>query len=236
MKLPADFNVEVNPFHYITPTPGYYFGEYIPWVGMSDTKKKIVKVYSNLLLKPKQQVVMNWGLNGVGKTFAAYHFMDSLKSDIDICQVYVRCPKHGNEASQEFHKNIIGFLSFRKIRNQIRRMIELLGEDELFSFLHNRIRNEEIANAIVLIGSEDHETEQLMHRYVFDGLTKTELKKVGLPMNIEWGSDSIKFLAGIIFSFIGDQKKYKGRFVLWLDEMEDMIYYSQKEYKAFSQV
>jgi len=236
MKTLLDFNLRESPFQYITPIPGQGFGEPIPWAGMPDTKEKISRVYSNLVKNLPRQVILNWGPYGGGKTFTAYHFMDNYDCSIDICQVYIRCPKQGSKASLEFYRSIIDFLSFRKIHNQIRKMIELLGEDKFFNFIYSRIRSEEITNAIILIGSNDENTKQLMHRYVYDGLTKIELKKVGLPKNIDWGSDRIKFLSGVISSFIGDQDRYEGRFVLWLDEMEDMVYYSQKEYKAFSQV
>ncbi len=235
MKNLNDFKLKDNPFQYLTPIPGQP-GTTVPWAGHKNLYDNIRGVYKRMFNNAPRQIVLNWGQYGGGKTFAAYNFLDKPKKGLDLHQVYIRSPKQGNRADQEFYKNIIDFISYRKIRSQIQLLIKLLGEDDLFKFLDTKIRSEEITEAIIKIGSEDDEISKLMRRYVFEGLTKTELKDVDLPKNIDLGTDSIKFLSGIIHCFIGDQEKVKGRFVIWIDEMEDMIYYSQREYRAFSQV
>jgi hypothetical protein len=98
------------------------------------------------------------------------------------------------------------------------------------------ITGREYSKAICLIGSEDPEVSDTMNRFLYAGLTKTELKKLGLAKDIQTDTDSIKFLAGLISCFIGDGNFYNGRVVFWIDEMEDLIYYSSKHYKGFSQV
>jgi len=235
MKDLKDFKLSENPFQYITPIPGQDAST-IPWAGHKELRKNIVNIYERLYNNRPRQIVLNWGQYGGGKTFAAYKFIEKTNKKLDLHQVYIRSPKLGNRAGQELYKNIIDFISYRKIKNQIRSLIKAIGEDGSFDLLNKKIRSEEITEAIIRIGSEDEGISKLMRRYIFEGLTKAELKEVDLPKNIEWGTDSIKFLSGIIQCFIGDQNKIKGRFVLWIDEMEDMIYYSQKEYRAFSQV
>ena len=237
MKNLADFNLEKNPFQHITPTPGANQEELSPWAGMPSLYSKIENVYRGLLQNTPRQVVLNWGPYGGGKTFAAYHFIENYGSKIyDITQIYIRSPKSGKNANKELYDNIINYLSVRKIKRQVKRMIELMGEDELFDFLQNRLKNEEIVEGILKIATDDPDEAAIMKRYIFSNVTATELKKVGLAKKIDWGTDSIKFLAGIILCFTGDQDSFKGRVVIWIDEMEDMIYYSQKEYRAFSQV
>ena len=235
MKNPEDFKLKENPFQYITPLPGRD-GIDMPWANHSTLKENIEGIYERLFNNPPRQIVLNWGPYGGGKTFAAYKFLEKRRERIDLLQTYIRSPKQGNFTGKELYKSLIDFISYRKIKHQIQRLVNELGEDEAFDFISNKIRSEEVTEAILRIGSEDEVISKLMRRYVFEGLTKTELKEVDLPKNIDWGTDSIKFLSGIIHCFIGDQEKIKGRFVLWIDEMEDMIYYSQKEYKAFSQV
>ena len=238
MRNLQQYNLKENPFQYLTAMPGSNDATVIPWSGMPRLYEKIKAVYSDLYnLKPRQ-IILNWGPYGGGKTFAAHHFMEKEydQEEIEMLQVYIRSPKLGNNAISEFYKNILTFISFRKIRRQIQKLLEIFGEDDFFDFLHSRIRSEELVEAIIKIGSNDEEIQTIMNRYVYSGLTKTELKQVNLAKNIDWGTDSIKFLAGIIHCFIGDQINYKGRFVLWIDEMEDMIYYSQKEYRLFSQI
>jgi len=43
-------------------------------------------------------------------------------------------------------------------------------------------------------------------------------------------------LAGILSCFTGNERINNGRVVIWLDEMEDLIYFAPKNYKAFSQI
>lgn len=237
MKSLKDFKLKDDPFQYLTAMPGRRDLAEIRWAGLPDIHSKIVSIYNNLYHNKPRQIILNWGPYGGGKTFAAYHFIENANSDnLQPHQVYVRSPKMGKNASAEFYKGILDYISYRKIKKQVRYMFDALGEEDFFEFLYSRIRNEEIVEAIIMVGKGDDEIEKLMKRYVYSELTKSELKQVGLSRNIEWGTDTIQFLSGIVHCFIGDQVNYKGRFVLWIDEMEDMIYYSQKEYKLFSQV
>lgn len=233
MKDIKDYKLTENPFQHLTPSMDNSDGN-IPWAGHEKLKEQINEVYLRIFKNSPRQVVLNWGQYGGGKTYAAHYFTN--KSKKGLYQAYIRSPKKGGKADEEFYKNIINYISYRKIKKQINLLLKKMGDDEFFDFLQKRLHNEEIVEALIKIGSEDPEVTSLMHRYIFDGLSKAELKKVELAKNLDFGTESIKFLAGIILCFIGDQKTYEGRFVLWVDEMEDMIYYSQKEYRAFSQV
>ncbi len=74
-----------------------------------------------------------------------------------------------------------------------------------------------------------------MERYIYSGLTKTELKQVKLSRILDKENDFIAFLSGILSAFINLKSKNPNRFYLWIDEMEDLIYYNSKHYKIFSQ-
>jgi len=236
MKSLKDFNLSDHPFQYLTPIPGQGDEDKVIWADMYDVSRKINGVYQNAINNPPRQVILNWGPWGGGKTFAAYYFIENFSSKINVFQAYIRSPKQGGKAADELFTSIIDFISFSIIKKQVKLLINRMGEENLFEFLNHKIRSEEYASAILLLGSEDKDVVSLMHRYVYSGLTSTELKQVGIPKNITTNTDSIKFLSGIILCFIGNQTDYKGKFVLWVDEMEDMIYYSQKEYRAFSQI
>jgi len=237
MKTIREFNLKENPFQYITANIEYDSTESSSWFGLSELKNKIDNIYEDLVSYKPRQVILNWGPYGGGKTFSSYHYLKyESEESININQVYIRSPKIGNKAGIEFYKSIINYLTYRKIKRQINHLISIMGKDDFFDFLHARIRSEELTEALLLVGSDDESIQKTMQRYIYEGLTKTELKTLGLAKNIDWGTDSIKLLSGIFHCFIGDQLSYKGRVVLWIDEMEDMIYYSQKEYRAFSQV
>jgi hypothetical protein len=138
-------------------------------------------------------------------------------------------------ATSEFFRNIIDFISFTKLKTTIGQAIRSMGEDQFELFVNRRIRSEEFTKAIGLIGSSNEEVTALMNRYIFDGLTKTELKKLGLARNLNSDGDYVKFLSGIILAMLRAKGAKSGKFIMWVDEMEDLIYFSQKDYKAFSQ-
>lgn len=240
MRDYAKLNLKGNPFEYITPTPGQSHEDYKEWAGLPDLKGKLTAIYINAVSSPARQVVLNWGPYGGGKTFSAYYFIEKHRVNrtdkIQIYQAYIRCPKEGPIATRELFSNILDYMSFSQIRVQVKLLIDKIGKDNLVQLLNRRIRSEEFSSAIVALGSDDNEKVNLMHRYLYDGLTKTELKQVNLPRNISSNTEYVKFLSGIITCFIGDQANHDGRFILWIDEMEDLIYYSQRYYRAFSQV
>jgi len=228
----SSLNLSYNPYMDLTPSIN---NDRLIWAEMQEVKSKIERTYSDCINNNSKQLVLNWGAYGGGKTFSAYYFIRE-KSDIDdLHHIYVRCPKDGAKAADEFFKNIIDFISFEKLQAHIRFLIANNGESLLMQFL-TPITGREYSKAICLIGSEDSDVSDTMNRFLYAGLTKTELKKLGLAKDIQTDTDSIKFLAGIISCFIGDGNFYNGKVVFWIDEMEDLIYYSSKHYKGFSQV
>lgn len=230
----TDLNLKENPFKDITPTPGQIEDNFV-WAGMPTIKSKIEDVYRDASKFSSRQVILNWGPWGGGKTFSAYYFINKNKKS-SISHAYVRSPKDGSKSTEEFFYNIIDYITFSTIKRQIQERVKMLGETGVRKALNSKIRSEEFTSAIILIASADDEIAELMQRYVYSGLTKTELKKTGLPRNIESGTDYIKFLSGIILCFLGDTGGSKNKFILWIDEMEDLIYFSQKNYRAFSQI
>lgn len=225
-------NLKFNPFREITPSVS---NENLVWADMVDVKNKINKTYSDCINQNSKQIILNWGAYGGGKTFSAYYFIKEKSIENNLLNIYVRCPKDGTKATDELFKSIIDYISFENMQNHLQSLIDNFGEENLMRFLIP-ISGREYAKAICLIGSDDSEKTELMNRFLYVGLTKTELKKLGLAKDIQTDSDSIKFLAGIISCFIGDGIFYDGKVVFWMDEMEDLIYFSSKNYKAFSQV
>ena len=60
-----------------------------------------------------------------------------------------------------------------------------------------RIRSEAFAKVIIKLADADNEISELMNRYLFVGVTKTELKKLGLSRTLESDIDLMKVLTGI---------------------------------------
>lgn len=226
-----------NPFKYITPEPKTFKVENPLWAGLDDIKRKITEIYSDLETTDAMNIILNWGPYGGGKTYAAYYFIYHSKANAqqNFIQIYVRSPKEGSSATNNLYRSIIDYLSFSQIKERISTLLEKVGGDELFKLINDKINSEDFATAIMLIGSNDKEVETIMHRYLYSNVTKTELKKVGLARTIDSEIDRIKILSGIFHCFIGDSVELPGRVILWIDEVEDLIYYSSKHYKIFSQ-
>jgi hypothetical protein len=225
-------NLKYNPYRDITPA---FDGPNLIWAEMEDVKSRISKNYEECLNHKAKQIVLNWGPYGGGKTFSAYYFIKQYKDQPNLKHIYLRCPKDGAKATPELFKSIIDSLTFDAIHAHIRSLLAAEGEDSLIDFLSPKA-SREYAKAICLIGSDDEEIKALMNRFLYAGLTKTELKKLGLAKTLQSDADLIKFLSGIFLCFTEYKAAYDGCVVIWIDEMEDLIYYSPKHYKAFSQV
>lgn len=224
-------NLKYNPFKDLTPDVN---DENLVWGGMNEIRKKLERSYSDCVYNNSKQIVLNWGPYGGGKTFSAYYFARAQRNTDNITDIYVRSPKDGAKATDDLFKAIIDKLTFDVICEQVRFIIDNYGEQALIEYLSPKA-TKEFAKAIFLFGSTDVEVTSIMNRFLYTGITLTELKKLGLAKKIQTDSDRIKFLAGILSCFTGNSQMIDGRIVLWLDEMEDLIYYSPKNYKAFSQ-
>ena len=228
----VDLNLNKNPFRDVDPSRG---STDLVWAGMTSLKGKIERSYQECLSDDSKQMVLNWGPYGGGKTFSAYYFIKQYLDQPSLTQIYLRSPKDGIKTTKEFIKSVIDDLTFDKIHAHISSLVERHGESVFIQLLTPKATSE-FAKAIALIGSNDEPTKQLMNRFLYSGLTKTELRKIGLAKDLQSDSDAVKFLSGLLACYAGEPDIYSGKLVLWLDEMEDIIYYAQKNYRAFSQI
>jgi hypothetical protein len=181
-----------------------------------------------------KQLILNWGPYGGGKTFSAYFFLNQYKQDANVTQIYVRSPKDGSKATREIFNSIIDELTFSGIADRIQLLVDTVGVPELTRYLSLRA-GVEYAKAILLIASQEENVMTIMNRFLYTSVTATEMKTLGLAKPIKTDNDLIKFLTGLLscFAYKGNEVDFK--LAIWFDEMEDLIYYSTKHYKAFSQ-
>jgi hypothetical protein len=232
MKSLNDINLAFNPFKDTTANQD---NQNMVWSSMKDVKNRIEKSYQDCLINNSKQIVLNWGPWGGGKSFSAFYFMKEKAAVDNIQHIYIKCPNEGSKAADDLFSSIIDSITFDRLNQHIKALILAVGEDALIEYLAPKA-TKEYAKAIVLIGSEDPDVIDAMNRFLFSGLSKIELKKLGLPRDIVTDSDSAKFLTGILSCYTGTNLINNGRVVIWLDEMEGLIYYSPKNYKVFSQL
>ncbi|MCK4667322.1 hypothetical protein KAU33_11260 [Candidatus Dependentiae bacterium] len=233
------FNLKGNPFKNNIPKPVLKSKNKLVWAGLEKIKNKLNLYYDRALTSNHKQIILNWGPYGGGKTFSADYFINYIDFDLknlNFTQIYLRSPKTGNIAGSELYKNILDYLSFSDICSRVNTLIKEYGDEALFKIINSRIKSEEFTKSLILLGNEDRDILETMRRYVYSGLNRTELKELLLARNIETNSDNVKFMAGILTLYTITFDKKDSRVIFWLDELEDLIYYSQKEYRAFSQI
>lgn len=245
-------NLRANPFEDITPIEEQDDDEQIIWAGMPDLKHKLENIHRQILTNTSHRIVMNWGTVGSGKTHAAYYFGDieNLRSivpelDEEIFYVRVNIPQEGGSAVQQLCHDIVDFLTLSRIRKHIQTLITVVGREEFLKVLSRRIGSEEFAKTILLLGENDNSSQssyianpeftEMMSRYLYGSATNTELKKMGLVRPLKTTSDFVKILVGILQCLIGFSGAKGGRILLWIDEMEDLLWFTPKQYRPFAQ-
>ncbi len=232
-----DLHLKENPFEYLTPIQG----EVKNWAGMKEIKQNIENVYINSFNRNPRNVILNWGPLGCGKTYAAYYFKNYIVEGTEKSQIinlYTRTPKEGTKVTEQVFKDILDSITYRKLKEYIQASYKELGEKKLFEFIYEKINSEEFAQAVVNLGKEENifnvHIFDLMKKYIFNNISKSELNSLKLVRTLDSDSDYRKFLAGIILAITASNKPK--RVFLWIDEMEDLIVYTSKQYKEFSQI
>lgn len=229
----ASINLNFNPFEALTPSPE----QELFWAGMEKQKEEIISAYQESIQFSHRKVVLNWGPVGGGKTHAAYFFEKSLPEEIEkdkiLPSVYVRMPHEGRNANIFLIQNIFDSLTIRRAKEELERVLKEEGEKKLFEKIYGKIKSETFTEAIIFFGKETT-PKHLLKRFIFDGFSASELKKLNIARSLKNDEDYTMFLAGIIIAITSskDQK----RLVLWVDEMENMVYYSSQQFKVVAQM
>jgi len=231
-------NLQENPFKDITPLLDQDESHRLIWAGMPSLRQNLEEIHRQALITNSRQIILNWGTFGVGKTYAAFYFSDQVRLkelaedyEGNIFHVYIRTPKEGRNAPKQIFRDIMDSFSLSSLNSRIQFVINERGEENLLKFLSRRIKSEAFAKAVLLLGDENPEMTEMMSRYLYSNATKTELKKMGLARSLDLSSDFAKMLTGILLCFL----EQKGRVFLWIDEMEDLLFFSAKEYRMISQ-
>jgi len=193
-----ELNLTQNPFELISPSLAFQSEAPVFWAGMKTQKKQLENTYLNAARH--RNLILNWGPFGAGKTHAAFYLKNQpiLKPNVELITVYVRTPLENGDAIQQL--------------------------SQLFNLISASIKSEAYALAIMKLGHSELKLDDFMYRYIYGNVTRTELKKFQLPRALNTEADYLKFLAGLIASFTAG--KTLTRVVLWIDELENLLYYS----------
>lgn len=246
-----------NPFAYMTPPSQ----NEIVWAGMENLKQQFDQVFFEAKTTTSTQVVLNWGAYGSGKTHASiYYSLPERFPSVQGNQVSgvvilrIRTPKDPTKPDLILYKDIIEAIRFSRLRQIVGKTITTLGLEQARSTLQELTESEVLGQAIVLLGLEPNskgdleplssitnpsEWHTLLESYFFSQNTKSDLKKLRLSRSIDTAQERFRILAALLQCMIGlkrgeDVSTYS-RLVLWIDEMEDLIYFATKQYRPFTQ-
>lgn len=246
-----------NPFPDVPPrTPGEAI-----WAGMPRLKDQFKALFVEAQSTSTTQVVLNWGAYGSGKTHAAIYFgtrdrLPRVKGEQvrDVCILYVRTPKDPSQADTILYRNILEVIHFSRLRQTIRDIIAEYGVQNALGKLQDVVESEALGKALWLLGLEKsgtgqlrlfgddegpNEWQRLLEAYFFSQHTKTDLKRLELSRGIDNSQDRFRILGGVLQCLTGlapvEEIEHRSRVLLWIDEMEDLIYFTSRQYRPFTQ-
>lgn len=235
--------------------------EHLVWAGMRHLKREFDEKFQAAQQSANTQVVLNRGPFGGGKTHALryYGFPENLpkikgNKVRDVFIISVATPKQTGKPAEDFYLNVIERIDMERIRIAVAEALQELGESQSLNKLKEITGSDNLARAIIMLsqfserpfddeqtsdGTDWDEQKRLLEQYFLEGCTKSELKKLGLARNIGNAQDQFRVLAGLLRCFIslipGREVQNHSRFCLWIDEMEDFVYFNGPQYRPFTQ-
>lgn len=245
-----------NPFSISPPEEP----EEVVWAGLPELKNQIEQELLEARSSATAQVILNRGPLGGGKTHALrfYSLLDNWppvdpgQGVRDIVVIPVLTPKETGKADKDFYIDVLERLGMVRIRHAVISALREVGPQAGLVALQRITGSESLGRAIQMLGVDDSpaqgnflktgsraERDLLLDAYFLDGCTKAELRKLGLARNIDKAQDRFRVLAGLLHCFIGltpdRQVTTHSRVCLWLDELEDLVYFTAAQYRPFSE-
>lgn len=250
------FYLRDNPFMIAPPEDR----EHLFWAGMPAPKREIAQQLNAARQTATTQVILNRGPFGGGKTHAMryYSFLEHwprAKNGVRDTHVFtIATPKQTGNPAGDFYVDVLERIDMSHVREVVRAAIEEVGELQGLRRLKEIAGSDSLARAILMLGQSPNEGSpngklfdstdtaeynRLLDQYFLEGCTKGDLRKLGLARNIDKAQDQFRVLAAVIHCFIGlipgREVTNHSRFCLWVDEMEDFVYFTATQYRPFTQ-
>lgn len=246
MKFLIDWNIaglRENPFTISPPIDP----KQVIWAGMDVIKNEFDSVFREAKVSAPTQVVLCRGPIGGGKTHASLFFSSDKNipktspSVQNIEVLRVQTPTEVGNPAKDFYLDVIEQIGLERIGETVNKTVKSVGADIFKQTLHQTMVSGDFANALLGLGdSPPHPAfNPLLSAYFLDKCTTSELRKLGLSRNIEKTQDYFRVLAGVFQCFIGLSESTDvaehNRFCLWIDEMENFVYFTPPQYRPFGQ-
>ena len=246
MEYLIDWNLaglRENPFTISPPTDP----EQAIWAGLEELRDEFDSVFREAKVSAPTQVVLCRGSIGGGKTHASLFFSsdenipDTSPSVQNMEVLRIQTPTETGNPARDFYLDIMEQIGLDRIAEEIEKNVESIGEDAVKQNLRQTMVSSDFVKALLdLRGTAfDPSPDLRLKAYFLGKCTTTELRKLGLNRNIEKTQDYFRVLAGVFHCLTGlfgstDVAEHN-RFCLWIDEMENFIYFTPPQYRPFGQ-
>lgn len=232
-----------NPFTISPPTNP----KQTTWAGLEELKGEFNSVFREAKASAPTQVVLCRGSTGGGKTHASLFFSsnknmpETSPSVRDIEVLRVRTPTEIGNPARDFYLDVMEQIGLERIREAVNKTVESVGRNVVEQNLRQTMVSGDFAKALLDLGSSPiyGGVGSLLNAYFLGKCTTAELRKLGLSRNIEKTQDYFRVLAGIFQCLTGLSESsdvaQHNRFCLWIDEMENFIYFTPPQYRPFGQ-
>lgn len=208
------------------------------WADMRVVKGRLERVWKEAFAGSSVQVVLLQGAHGGGKTHAAFYYRDPEHlplegANMDVLSFYLRMPKQGAKADVEFYRLLMEALDINQVTKKLRNLIEEQGAEEIRAWLQSEARSKVVSDAVLALALQPQHGD-LIEAYFLEKCSTAELRKLKLPRNLTSIDDRINVLASFIRILTG-QGRERTRCMVWIDEMEDIILFTAREFRPFVQ-
>ena len=246
MKFLIDWNLaglRENPFTISPPTNP----KQVIWADFDEIKAEFNKAFQEAKASAPTQVILCRGSIGGGKTHASLFFSSDQNmpqtspsvQDIEVLRVHT--PTEIGNPARDFYLNVMEQIGLERIGEAVNKTVESVGRDVVEQNLRQTMVSGDFVKALLDLGSSPIPAGpgSLLNAYFLGKCTTTELRKLSLNRNIEKTQDYFRVLAGVFHCLTGLSEStdvtQHNRFCLWIDEMENFIYFTPPQYRPFGQ-
>lgn len=232
-----------NPFTVSPPTDP----KQTTWAGLKELKGEFKNVFREAKASAPTQVVLCRGSLGAGKTHASLFFSsnknipETSPSVQNIEVLRVQTPAETGNPAKDFYLDVMEQIGLERIGEVVNKTVESIGRGGVEQNLRQTMVSGDFVKALLDLGSSPiyGGPGSLLNAYFLGKCTTRELRKLGLNRNIEKTQDYFRVLAGVFRCLTGLSESTDvaehNRFCLWIDEMENFIYFTPPQYRPFGQ-
>ncbi len=213
----------------------------ISWFGFEKLKHEFQTIFERSGSEHLRLCVLNRGRLGAGKTHAAKYFSAQHSQQKNVgnyfrfIPIVIESPKQPQKAFVDFSNRLFNAVTFDLIIQASHNLRRIGDIEKLFSNLLNATGSEDIATALSKI---DNDNRLLTKRYLLGEGTAKELRDIGVAKRLVKDHEFALAIVGVLYLLIhgqSEEREILSRILLWVDEMEDLVYFPTRYYLPFTQ-